>query len=284
MSRKVATLVYSRKAGSLIRKSLLAYMADRASDDGSGIWASKRRMALEIEASRRAVIDNIKRFVDEGILIEVGHKRHQNGWTMEYRMDLDAISALTVSDAEDPCIIAHVKSSPVQEVHPTRAGGSPQDVQEGNINRPITVLEPTDTNVSVARDELELVSEPPPSQPKRKPAPRGAARGSRIHPNWMPSPEDYAFAAKHNFTREEINHEADQFRDYWIAASGRNAAKLDWSATWRNRIRDQAKYRGERAARSSGSSNTKGQPGGGGIVAAGMRHIGEARGYGEQVS
>ena len=84
MSRKIAALVYSRKTGSMLRKALLNYMAERASDDGSGIWASKKRMALEIEASRRAIITNIQTLVDEGLLIEVGKKKHKNGWTMEY--------------------------------------------------------------------------------------------------------------------------------------------------------------------------------------------------------
>jgi hypothetical protein len=63
---------------------------------------------------------------------------------------------------------------------------------------------------------------------------RGAARGKRIDPNWTPTPKDYAFASSHKLTREEINREADRFRNYWLAASGRNAAKLDWEATWRN--------------------------------------------------
>jgi hypothetical protein len=36
MSRKVATLVYSKQVGSMARKAVLAYFADRANDDGSG--------------------------------------------------------------------------------------------------------------------------------------------------------------------------------------------------------------------------------------------------------
>jgi uncharacterized protein YdaU (DUF1376 family) len=63
---------------------------------------------------------------------------------------------------------------------------------------------------------------------------RGAARGKRIDQNWAPTPKDYAFASSHQLTREEINREADRFRNYWLAASGRHAAKLDWEATWRN--------------------------------------------------
>lgn len=38
-------------------------------------------------------------------------------------------------------------------------------------------------------------------------------------------------------TRQEIEEEADQFRDYWIAQPGGKGVKLDWLATWRNWIR-----------------------------------------------
>jgi hypothetical protein len=44
-------------------------------------------------------------------------------------------------------------------------------------------------------------------------------------------------------TREDINREADKFRDYWIAKSGREACKLDWSATWRNWVRSDFRKR-----------------------------------------
>jgi uncharacterized protein YdaU (DUF1376 family) len=63
---------------------------------------------------------------------------------------------------------------------------------------------------------------------------RGAARGSRLSESWTPTLKDYAFAAKHNLTREEINREADKFRNHWTAATGKGSVKLDWEAAWRN--------------------------------------------------
>ncbi|SER19535.1 hypothetical protein SAMN04244573_03077 [Azotobacter beijerinckii] len=32
--------------------------------------------------------------------------------------------------------------------------------------------------------------------------------------------------------------EGEKFADHWHAASGKNAAKLDWLATWRNWVRN----------------------------------------------
>jgi len=96
-----------------------------------------------------------------------------------------------------------------------------------------------------------------PEQPKRAGSPKSGARGSRIPSNWTPTPKDYAFASSEGMTREEINREADRFRDYWIAASGRTACKLDWEATWRNWIRNNHAKRngsGTGNARRNGSS------------------------------
>jgi hypothetical protein len=94
MSHKVVTLVYSRKAGSAHRKAVLAYMADRASDDGRGIFASKKTIADEIECGRSTVIKICNEFVEEGILTVTGSRKCANGATVEYAMNLDAVAAL----------------------------------------------------------------------------------------------------------------------------------------------------------------------------------------------
>ena len=46
MSNLVSNLIQTKKVGSLTKKAILMYMADKASDDGSGIWVSKANMAL----------------------------------------------------------------------------------------------------------------------------------------------------------------------------------------------------------------------------------------------
>lgn len=85
--------------------------------------------------------------------------------------------------------------------------------------------------------------------------PRGTKpRGTRLASDWKPPPEFIAWAVEHeHLTEEEAFREADQFRDYWLARSGREAAKLDWFATWRNRVRDVAgRIRAGRGARDGG--------------------------------
>lgn len=94
MSRKVATLVYSKQAGSMARKAVLAYFADRANDDGSGVWTAKQRIADEIECSKQTVITVVKSLLADGLISEVGRRPNGNGYTVEYAITLAAVEAL----------------------------------------------------------------------------------------------------------------------------------------------------------------------------------------------
>lgn len=38
-------------------------------------------------------------------------------------------------------------------------------------------------------------------------------------------------------TADDARREAERFRDYWCAKSGKDATKTDWQATWRNWVR-----------------------------------------------
>lgn len=94
MSREVAKLIYSRKCGSMARKAVLAYFAERANDDGTEIWASKQRIALEIECSRQTVITTVKGLEADGLIHRTGERKTQGGHTVIYRIDLEAVAAL----------------------------------------------------------------------------------------------------------------------------------------------------------------------------------------------
>jgi uncharacterized protein YdaU (DUF1376 family) len=125
------------------------------------------------------------------------------------------------------------------------------------LKQPEPEPEPIDTNTNVFVERTS--AQPPnPEQPKHKPSSRGSARGIRIPSNWAPTPIDYAAASNEGLTSEEINREADRFRDYWISATGRTATKLDWSATWRNWIRraadDKRKRSGARPSQQRGGA------------------------------
>lgn len=75
---------------------------------------------------------------------------------------------------------------------------------------------------------------------------KNAARkvASRIPENWRPSPEDIKKATDTGYMPEQISDLAEQFVDHWKAKGGKNAAKLDWSATWRNWIKNDIRFNG----------------------------------------
>lgn len=94
-------------------------------------------------------------------------------------------------------------------------------------NNKLTNLE--DNPVSSEVSEVGKKSQKP---PKRNASPRGA----RLQPDWS-LPDAWREWTRINFAHaspELVATEADKFRDYWIAKSGQQAAKLDWEATWRN--------------------------------------------------
>jgi hypothetical protein len=110
---------------------------------------------------------------------------------------------------------------------------------------------PSET-VSEPFAEPFLNQEPSPTDPNQAEhvAPAGVAalaaelekpkkRGSRIDSGWRPNDQDHEFARSRGFSDAEIDAVADNFVDYWIAKSGANAVKRNWSATWRYWLRNE---------------------------------------------
>ena len=67
---------------------------------------------------------------------------------------------------------------------------------------------------------------------------KSAKRGGRIPEDWHPSAEDTTFCKteRPDLRPSEV---AKRFYDHWIAQPGEKGRKLDWSATWRNWVRNE---------------------------------------------
>ncbi len=157
MSNECVTIAQKRRVGSATKKSVLIYLADRASDDGSGIWTSKAHIAADTELSKRSVQNAMNEFEAMGLLVRVGRKPCKNGFTFEYRLALDVLLTLPSTREE-----TGAGDSPVQEIHLTGAGDSPHGVQEIHPNHPITIQEPPNTcesDLFSAREEPESQSD-----------------------------------------------------------------------------------------------------------------------------
>jgi len=217
-------------------------------------FPKQKTIADTLGIARETVNRSVKVLVERRY-IAVTHRKRDDGGQREnlYHVLLDPC---------DPSVTAPV----TQEDH------TPCD-DTGSHPRP-----PHSATSSSEEDELPLST---PEQPKRKAAPRGAARKCQIPASWAPDPTSYAYGSKRGLTPEEMNHEADQFRNDAVAKQKRF---IDWHAAFRTWLGNSAKWKAERAARSNNRPNTAGQPRRGGLVAAGLRDISESRGYGESVS
>ena len=99
-----------------------------------------------------------------------------------------------------------------QQVRATKSKfPQPPDICAADATQPLAI-EHLDVSVSVSEDG-------------------GGKRATRIPPDFEPKPEPEAEAG---IDRQK---ELANFRDYWTAKAGKDAAKLDWQATWRQWVR-----------------------------------------------
>lgn len=94
-----------------------------------------------------------------------------------------------------------------------------------------------DSPLNPPLDALPLGLPPHPSDEGLKAASgrkEGASRGSRLPSDWRLSDEGRAYATAKGLSAGRIEREAERFRDFWLAKTGKDAVKADWGATWRN--------------------------------------------------
>ena len=257
MSNKVSVLVYSRRVGSPIRKAVLVYFAERASDNGEGIWASKGSIAAAIECGRSTVIRTIQDFVSEGILVEAGKRSHRNGETIEYRMDLRAIADLP--NAKD------ATAEPVPERDRSRSGTSPAAEPPPVPERdPYPSRSGTQTTI---RTTIEPPEEPLVVPHGEKPEPK-----ARLPSDWALSDEGWAYARSKNIPDEVIEDEARGFHAYWSDRRDRDACRSQrgWEQCWANRCRAIAS-RYQRGLSVAGKASPGGYGQGGSIASIAAR-------------
>lgn len=56
-------------------------------------------------------------------------------------------------------------------------------------------------------------------------------KGTRLPSDWI---ADISMAISEGLSEEQARWQEKKFRDYWKAKGGKDAVKIDWSATWRN--------------------------------------------------
>lgn len=145
MSNLISAAVQRRVVGSATRKSVLLYMADKAADDGSGVWTSKANIARDLELSRRAVQLAIQDLIRDGLIIEVGQRDCKHGFTVDYAIAPQAVDNLPST----------------REQGSPRERGAPQPVNHVHPNHPMN-LTTTQKPADVPVDNSDAKAEPDP--------------------------------------------------------------------------------------------------------------------------
>ena len=119
-----------------------------------------------------------------------------------------------------------------------RSAGKASAKRRGNTRPTDVEQSPNHTDTDTDTDSSETVSEP--SSICAPQASRSVSRGTRLPDDWVPKPNILEMARNLGFSDQQYADHLDRFRDYWRSVPGAKGRKLDWDATWRNRVKELA--------------------------------------------
>jgi DNA-binding MarR family transcriptional regulator len=242
MSAEARTWAKKQRTGSPAAKSVLVALADYAGSEHGECWPSQATLARETELSERAVRKYLKKLEDDGFI-----KRKRRGTESGGRT-----SDLITLDMKDE---RHRRQDVPEGNRHDVPGGYRHHVPGGYRHHvpgapaPRSGEPSLEPSLPMSEDIGERARMPFALTP---PGPPPETRACRLPPDWQPNASDLAFARGEGLSQEEISREADRFRDHWVAKSGKDATKRDWSATWRNWIRNRDRYGGQSPGHSAG--------------------------------
>ncbi|WP_456386018.1 hypothetical protein [Profundibacter sp.] len=162
MSWRVANECAERRFGSAARKQIIMFLADKASDDGSGIWCSKGTIQRHTELGESTVKRTINNFLKEGILIETGRRRCKNGYTVIYSIVL--LQVVLLESTTEPDNETGSTVNPVQTEPSTGSTVDPEPRPQRTPNHPKTIHKPPTRKreaAEVSEAEKILAAYPP---------------------------------------------------------------------------------------------------------------------------
>ncbi len=198
-------------------KAILLSLALRA-NDARQCWPSVKLIALDSGFGASTVKRALTQLSESGLIVRERRTNQDRG---------DPESTLyTVRGRPTP-----VQSEPTPSVQcgPSVQSGPTPSVQSG----PGVGSERAGGGSRAGHEDPEKIQEDPAEKIQQRA--RKGTRGSRLSPAWRPDEELIAFARSHGIA--DVDRAAAEFVDYWIAVSGHRGVKLDWSATFKNRIR-----------------------------------------------
>ena len=112
-----------------------------------------------------------------------------------------------------------------QRILSERSANAERTLSERSTDVELPTPTPTPTPTAIAIDAPQSVAN---------------KRGTRLPQDWLLPKAwgEWALAEFKTWTPDVVRVEADKFRDFWHSKAGKEAAKLDWQATWRNWCRN----------------------------------------------
>lgn len=140
---------------------------------------------------------------------------------------------VTVNDAKEIVIAKWSDRQKKSDSSAPRVRRCREKAKLGNTSEPCNV---TETDVKRYGNALEKSREEKKREEKKEE--KSSARATRLPADWEPDAGQIAFCQTERPDLVPFDVGC-RFRDYWIGKAGKDGAKLDWSATWRNWVRNE---------------------------------------------
>jgi hypothetical protein len=187
--------------------------------------------------SKPTAMKHVQALADAGLII-ITEKRRGSQRRFEYTLPYHPpVKKLYRSDIDSSDGRSKEFTGTGQESSPANIPPVKFSTSTGKVfdSSPVKNFDRNNTNEqyqSHIQDAAPAADENP---PKKKP--RTPTQGTRIDPGLTLSEEWRADAIDMGFPAGRVQWLFDEFKDYWVSATGKSATKGDWLATWRNRVR-----------------------------------------------
>ena len=189
------------------QKFLLVALCDHANDDGV-CWPGQDSLSKKCSMNEKTIGRHIEWLESRGYLKSQRRQEGRKRLSDCYFIDLDAPQE---PDNLEPSKLEpdNLEPSKISPMNPTICPHEPDNLEPSFNDEPS--IEP-----SVNR--------------------QSRVRATRLPENWQPSDSLIIWTRQKapHWTPEKFGFVLEKFKNYWLAASGRSASKLDWDATWRN--------------------------------------------------
>lgn len=249
-------------------KFVLVVLAHHVNANAARPWnayASVTLVAQETGQNRKTVLENLRRLVEQGYLVDSGERVGATGripvWNLTEPSNSPETGTIEQSQNRDHSTVPNLgpfngtETGTITANSPNSGTVTPAEQSQNRDHFEVgetRVMVPNSPTEQEIKEVVGTTSEKSSSVVEKLPKP-ASTRGSRLPTTWV-LPRSWGLAAQRlcpGLTADRIREIAEEFRDYWVALPGAKACKLDWEATWRNWVRKEGRNAMPRNGRSS---------------------------------